>query len=154
MHGDDARSAAHPSRQRESGADGRHPALHAVAVEMPEGEVLAAADAAAHAGLAAHDLGDEPVELARVGQEMPVIPMIRQHHIVGIVERAHDRHLAELLAEAGVRGARDRPLAEQLEQQLLGAPNQIAERYKSSADASDDWPAGRDLAGSRGSGER
>ncbi len=108
----------------------RHARLHAVAVEVPVGEVLAAADASADAGLAAHDLGDEPVEISRIRQEVPVVTMIRQHHVVRMVERSHDRHLAQLLAEAGVRGAREQALGEELEQQLLGPPNEVPERVE------------------------
>ena len=46
------------------------------------------------------------------------------------LERSHDRHLAQLLAEAGVRSAREQTLGEELEQQLLRPANEVPERVE------------------------
>ena len=58
---------------------------------------------------------------------MAVVPMIRQHHVVGVVEGADDAHLAELLPEAGVSRAGEQSLTEQVEEQLLGKPDEVTE---------------------------
>ena len=114
-------------RQRHAGADAHHAALHAVAVEVPVGEVLAAAPSTAYAGLAPHDLGHQAEEISGVGEEMPVVAVIGENDIVGIVERAHDCHRGQFLAEAGVGRARHESARELIEDQLLGQPDQVTE---------------------------
>src|SRR5689334_7363514 len=94
---------------------------------MAERDVLAAADAAADAALASHDFADERVERAGVRQEMSVVPVVRQHHVVGIVERADDAHLAEFLTKTRVRSAGKKSAAEQIEKKLLGQTDEVRE---------------------------
>ena len=62
--------------------------------------------------------------------ELPVVAMIGQHKVARRVERSHDRHLAELLADAGVRSAREKAFGEELEQQLLRPANEVPERVE------------------------
>ncbi len=127
-HGDDeAAAVAKLVRQREAGADTHHAALHTVAVEVPVSEVLAAAPATADPCFAAHDLGHQADEVARVGEEVAVVAVVGEDDVLGIVERPHDRHRGQLLAEAGVRRARHEAARELVEDQLLGEPDQVTE---------------------------
>ena len=82
--GDDRSAVAALHGQAMADADGGHAALHAVAVEIAKGEVLAAADAAADAGLSSHNLCEQPDESPGVSQEMAVVAMIRKHDVAGI----------------------------------------------------------------------
>ena len=56
-----------------------------------------------------------------------MIPVIRQHYIVGMRERPDHRHLAEFLTEASMCRARHKPPAELCEDELLSSANQVAE---------------------------
>ena len=119
--------ASQLAREREPGGDAGHAALHAIAVEVPEGHVLAAAAAAADACLASHDLGDQADEIARIGEKVTVVAVVGQHGVVRMVQRPDDRQRRQLLPETGVRGSRDEAARELIEQQLLGEANQVAE---------------------------
>ena len=52
--------------------------------------------------------------------------MVGQHRVLGVVHCAHHRDGSDFLAEAGVRGARDEPAGELIEDELLGQTNQVA----------------------------
>jgi hypothetical protein len=54
-------------------------------MEVPVRDMLTSAPAAAHPGLAPHDLGYETDEIAGVGEKMAMITVIGQHRIVGVV---------------------------------------------------------------------
>ena len=128
--GHDGAAVAHLLREREPRSNRGHAGLDAVAVKMSMDEVLAAAEPAAHAELPAHDFRDETVEISRVGEEMTVVAMVRQHDVVWIVQRAYRGHLTELLPEAGMNRSRQQTLREKLQQEQFGAPNQVAKRVE------------------------
>ena len=112
--------------QRQSGANGCHARLYAVTVEVAKGHVLAAAIAAADAGFAPHDLGNQAHEVTCISHEMAMVAVVGQHHVVRFLHGAHNGHLAELLTQAGVGSARQQALAEQIEDQLFGDAQQVA----------------------------
>ena len=78
----DSITGAQLVRQRHAGADAHHPALHAVAVEVPVGEVLAAAPSTTNTCLASHDLRYQAEEISRVGEEMPVVAVVGENDVV------------------------------------------------------------------------
>ena len=102
------------------------PALHTVAVEVLPRQMLAAAVTAANTGFASHDLGDQAEKVARISQKVTVVAMVRQHGVLGVVQRTHHRDGRDLLAQAGVRGTRDESTRELIENELLGQTNQVA----------------------------
>ena len=61
------------------------------------------------------------------GQKMPVITVIGQYHIPWVVQGPHYRHRAQFLPDAGVGSAGYKTAAELVQQQLLGAANQVTE---------------------------
>ena len=60
---------------------------------LAEGEVLAAANPAADARLAAHDFGNQSGEMAGIGQKMPMIAVIGKNHVPWVGQGPDDRHL-------------------------------------------------------------
>ena len=101
--GDDAVRRLPLAGERGANADGSHPALHAVAMEVPEREVLTPADSPADASRPMTSAIS--ARITRVGQEVSVVAVIREHGVIRVCERTHDRRLTEFLPEAGVRGA-------------------------------------------------
>jgi len=89
-------------------------------------KVLAAADAATDAAIAPEDLRDEPEEVPRVGQKVAVVTVIGQNVVVRSGQRADDRHLTELLAQARVRRPGQEAVTEQLEQKLFGEADSVS----------------------------
>ena len=75
------------------------------AVEVAEGDVLAAPPASADAALSPHHLRHQAVEVARVGEEVAVVAVVGQDRVIWMSQGAYHRHLAELLTEASMRGA-------------------------------------------------
>ena len=75
--------------QRMPDSDASHPGLHAIAVETAMRDVLAAAVSTTNACLASHDLGHQPECVAGVGQIVAVVSMVREHGVIGVVERPH-----------------------------------------------------------------
>ena len=88
--------------------------------------MLAAAAPAADTGFAAHDLRDQAEKVARISQEMTVVAMIGQHRVLGVVQCANNRQSSDLLAEAGMRGARNQAARELIEDELFSQTNQMA----------------------------
>ena len=120
--GDLVRSAQ-PRRERGSDADRKRRAHDPVAAEDVEGEVgdvHRAAEAAAVAGSPAEQLRHHRVQVAALGDHVPVASVMADDVVVRPQHRAHaDRH--GLLADAAVRGAQDLARLEELGRTLLEA---------------------------------
>jgi hypothetical protein len=82
-----------------------------------------AAAAAAHAVGAAHDLADQSVDVAGARQVVAVAAVVAEDEVAGD-QRVGDGDAGPLLADAGVHRAEELPLREQLEQPLLGLPDE------------------------------
>ena len=124
--GDDAAAAAQFARQRQADADAGHAALHAIRMKMSPDQMLAAAAAAASAGFASHDLGDETDEFAGIGKEMAVVTVIGECSIVRMGQRPDHRHGADFLAQAGMRGAGYQAARKLVEHQEFAGADQMA----------------------------
>ena len=106
-------------RKGQTRCHGHDAALNTIRVEAPVMQVLASADATAHARRLPHDLRDQAIDLIAVRQEMSVATMVREHR-VAIAQERHDRGPGELLANAGVHCAEQPTFREERQQAALG----------------------------------
>ena len=114
-----------------------------MAVEMAKSHVLTAAASAANTGLAAHQLGHEANEIARIGQKMAMIAVIRKHRVIGVPQRPYHRHLAEFLTDAGMCGAGELAFGKQVEQERLGRADSLGIGVQGGRFGRNDRPAMR-----------
>src|SRR5262249_30840566 len=116
---DDAVLARQFLREREACAHRNDAALHAVAEEPSSAQVLAAADARAHARARPHDLRDQALDVIRPGDEVAMAAMVREDDVALVIEALRKEHGRQLLPDAGMRRAGDLALREQGQQPLL-----------------------------------
>ena len=81
-------------------------------------------DAAANALGQAHDFGDETLRVAAVGEIVAVAAMVGADHVAVEIESGDDTRGDGLLADAGVHGAAQLPLAEEIQQVGLDRSDQ------------------------------
>ena len=108
---------------RQAGRDGNDAPLDAVGKIPALLQVLRAPAALADAGFLPHHLGDEFLDRAASGEEMPVAAVVGKHRVVRC-ERTPDRDSREFLADAGVHGAEELSFREERKQLLLRAADE------------------------------
>ena len=111
--------------ERGAGADrqsGRHDAVAAQDVEVEVGDVHGAAEAAAVAVDAPHQLGHHAVDAGALGDAVAVAAVVADDVVVHAEIRARRRR-HRLLADVAVGGALHQALVEQLGRPLVEAPD-------------------------------
>ena len=121
--GGDSAATAQFVGHRQAGRHGDDAPLDAVGKIPALLQVLRSTPALADAGLLPHHLGDEFLDRAASGQEMPVAAVVGKYRVVRRERPAHG-HSREFLADAGVHGAEEFSLGEERQELLLRAADE------------------------------
>jgi hypothetical protein len=97
--------------------------LNAIAQDASRAEMLAAATARADAGLSAHDLRDQAVNVPRPGQKMAVAAVVGEDDVT-FNQGLGDGDPRSFLANAGMHGAEKLPLGEEAQESFFNAADE------------------------------